>query len=295
MSDEQRKDLIRVAQLPVIEESLKAMSAEIDAKVDAAMSMVCTEDTVKAVKKVRAELNSQFWDLEGQRKAVKKAIMGPYEEFERIYAQYISRKFKMADADLKQKITDTEDGLRAAKEADLRAWMEEYIAASGADFLRPDDAGIRVNLSSSLTSLKKAAKEFVDRVAGDCAMIGSLENGAEVMAEYRRNGFNSSAAILTVKERHEAIRREQEAAERRAMERAEAEAAAAHTAEAIPRAPEAVSGPAEEVPPQEQEQPPEAKKKSPDDMLTLRFTVTDTRARLIVLRDWLDRNGYKYQ
>lgn len=295
MSDEQRKDLSRVAQLPVIEESLKALSAEIDAKVDAAMSMVCTEDTVKAVKKVRAELNSQFWDLEGQRKAVKKAIMGPYEEFERIYAQYISRKFKMADADLKQKITDTEDGLRAAKEADLRAWMEEYIAASGADFLRPEDAGIRVNLSSSLTSLKKAAKEFVDRVAGDCAMIGSLENGAEVMAEYRRNGFNSSAAILTVKERHEAIRREQEAAERRALERAEAEAAAAHTAEAIPRAPEAVSAPAEEAPPQEQEQPPETKKKSPDDMLTLRFTVTDTRARLIVLRDWLDRNGYKYQ
>lgn len=293
MSEEARKDLIRVAQLPVIEQTLKSLSEEIDGKVEAAMSMVCTEDTVKAVKKVRAELNSQFWDLEAQRKAVKKAIMGPYEEFEKIYSQYISRKFKMADEDLKQKISDTEDGLRAAKEADLRAWTEEYIAASGAGFLRPEDAGIKVNLSSSMTSLKKAAKEFVDRVAGDCAMIESLEDGAEVMAEYRRNGFNSSAAILTVKERHEAIQRAKEDAERRALERAEAEAAAAHTAEAIPRAPETVCAPAEEAPPQEQ--PSEAKKKSPNDILTLRFTVTDTRARLIVLRDWLDRNGYKYQ
>ena len=294
MSEEARKDLIRVAQLPVIEQTLKSLSEEIDGKVEAAMSMVCTEDTVKAVKKVRAELNAQFWDLEAQRKAVKKAIMGPYEEFEKIYSQYISRKFKMADEDLKQKISDTEDGLRAAKEADLRTWMEEYIAASGAGFLRPEDAGIKVNLSSSMTSLKKAAKEFVDRVAGDCAMIESLEDGAEVMAEYRRNGFNSSAAILTVKERHEAIQREKEDAERRALERAAAEAAAAHTAEAIPHAPEAViSPPAEEALPQEQ--PPEAKKKSPNDILTLRFTVTDTRARLIVLRNWLDRNGYKYQ
>ena len=65
MSDEQKKDLIRVAQLPVIEEHLKALSDEIDAKVSEAMSMVCTEDTVKSVKKVRAELNSQFWELEG--------------------------------------------------------------------------------------------------------------------------------------------------------------------------------------------------------------------------------------
>ena len=77
MSEDQKRELIRVTQLPVIEEQLKALSAEIDTKVNEAMSMVCTEDTVKAVKKVRAELNSQFWELEGQRKAVKKAIMGP--------------------------------------------------------------------------------------------------------------------------------------------------------------------------------------------------------------------------
>lgn len=294
MSDEQKKDLIRVAQLPVIEEQLKALSDEIDAKVSEAMSMVCTEDTVKSVKKVRAELNSQFWELEGQRKAVKKAIMGPYERFEQIYSKYISQKFKAADENLKAKINETEDGLRQQKETELRGWMTEYIASAGVGFLRPEDAGIKVNLSSSMTALKKAAKEFVDRVAGDCAMIDSLEDSAEVMAEYRRNGFNSSAAILTVKERHEAIQREKEDAERRALERAAAEAAAAHTAEAIPHAPEAViSPPAEEALPQEQ--PPEAKKKSPNDILTLRFTVTDTRARLIVLRDWLDRNGYKYQ
>ena len=105
MSEDQKRELIRVTQLPVIEEQLKALSAEIDTKVNEAMSMVCTEDTVKAVKKVRAELNSQFWELEGQRKAVKKAIMGPYERFEQIYSKYISQKFKAADDNLKRRRT----------------------------------------------------------------------------------------------------------------------------------------------------------------------------------------------
>lgn len=175
MSEDQKRELIRVTQLPVIEEQLKALSAEIDTKVNEAMSMVCTEDTVKAVKKVRAELNSQFWELEGQRKAVKKAIMGPYERFEQIYSKYISQKFKAADDNLKAKINETEDNLRQAKESELQAWTAEYIASVNVDFLRPEDAGIKVNLSSSMASLKKAAKEFVDRVAGDCAMIDAHE------------------------------------------------------------------------------------------------------------------------
>lgn len=292
MSDEQKKDLIRVAQLPVIEEHLKALSAEIDAKVSEAMSMVCTEDTVKSVKKVRAELNSQFWELEGQRKAVKKAIMGPYENFERIYSKYISQKFKAADENLKAKISETEAGLRQQKETELRGWMAEYIASAGVDFLRPEDAGIKVNLSSSMTSLKKTAKEFVDRVAGDCAMIDSLEDAAEVMTEYRQNGFRASDAILTVKNRHESIKRQKEEAERRARERAAAAAAAAKASEAIsaPTVAPAVKVPTVGADPAEAPQ-----KKSMDDILTVRFTVRDTRGRLIVLRDWLNSNGYEYQ
>lgn len=292
MSEDQKRDLIRVTQLPVIEEQLKSLSAEIDTKVNEAMSMVCTEDTVKAVKKVRAELNSQFWELEGQRKAVKKAIMGPYERFEQIYSKYISQKFKAADDNLKAKINETEDNLRQAKESELQAWTAEYIASVNVDFLRPEDAGIKVNLSSSMASLKKAAKEFVDRVAGDCAMIDSLEDAAEVMTEYRQNGFRASDAILTVKNRHESIKRQKEEAERRARERAAAAAAAAKASEAI-SAP--TVAPAVEVPTVGADPAEAPQKKSMDDILTVRFTVRDTRGRLIVLRDWLNSNGYEYQ
>ena len=51
------KDLIIVKQLPQIEEHLKELSAEIDKKVEYAKSLVCTEESVKAIKQVRADLN----------------------------------------------------------------------------------------------------------------------------------------------------------------------------------------------------------------------------------------------
>ena len=54
------KDLIIVKQLPQIEEHLKELSAEIDKKVESAKSLVCTEESVKTIKQVRADLNKEL-------------------------------------------------------------------------------------------------------------------------------------------------------------------------------------------------------------------------------------------
>src|SRR5699024_3778992 len=63
--------LIVVQQLPVIVERLHSIKAATEAKVQDALSLACTEETVQVVKKRRAELNSEFNDLEAQRKAAK--------------------------------------------------------------------------------------------------------------------------------------------------------------------------------------------------------------------------------
>ena len=65
------QELIVVKQLPLIEEHLKELSAEINEKVESAKSLICTEETVKEVKQVRADLNKDFKELETQRKLVK--------------------------------------------------------------------------------------------------------------------------------------------------------------------------------------------------------------------------------
>lgn len=117
------QELIIVKQLPIIEQHLKEMAAEIDKKTELAKSLVCTEDTAKEVKKVRTDLNKQFAELEEQRKAVKNAVMQPYSDFEAIYKEYVSDKFKNADSTLKLKISEVENELKSQKEKEAKGYF----------------------------------------------------------------------------------------------------------------------------------------------------------------------------
>ena len=101
-------ELIKVVQLPVIEEQLRSMKEAVDKRVEEALSLVCTEETIQTVKSARAELNKEFQALEEQRKEVKKAVLGPYERFEAVYKECVRDAFKKADAALKGKVDATE-------------------------------------------------------------------------------------------------------------------------------------------------------------------------------------------
>lgn len=293
MSEENQ--LIVVRQLPVIEEHLRKLSDQIDRKVEAAMSMVCTEENLAEIRRVRADLNAEFQTLEKQRKAVKAAIMGPYNQFNALYKECAENKYGLGDQCLKGKISEVEDGLKSQKETELNAWFQEYAADKGLTFFFLKDAGINVTLSKTLTALKKEAKAFLDRAAADVAMIDTMEDSGEIMAEYKSNGFQASEAITTVRRRHEAIEAQRREAEARAARREQEEAAVRQTMSAIPSAdtlPDVTFSAQEQ---REAVPNPNASQKSPDDILTITFRVKDTRARLIALRTWLDANGYQYQ
>ena len=61
------QDLIIIKQLPQIEEHLKELSIEVEQKVENAKSLICTEENVKTIKEVRADLNKEFKEVEKQR------------------------------------------------------------------------------------------------------------------------------------------------------------------------------------------------------------------------------------
>ena len=88
------EQLIVLKQLPVIEEHLQTLSAQVDQRVDAALSMVVDETTYKSVKATRAELNKEFQELEERRKAVKASIMEPYDKFNSVYEQFAAKKYR---------------------------------------------------------------------------------------------------------------------------------------------------------------------------------------------------------
>jgi len=202
------KDLIIVEQLPIIRQTLEVMSAEIDRKTAAALVMICTEETVKEVKSIRAELTKDFTDLEDRRKTVKKAVLSPYDEFEKIYKELISDKFNSAIGQLKTKIDTVESELKSRKEQDVMRYFAELCAANSIDFVAFEQMGLNVTLTVTLPALKKQIATFIEHVVSDVALIETQgEHKNEIMVEYKKHLF-ASKAITDVVGRHKALEEE---------------------------------------------------------------------------------------
>lgn len=282
------ENLIIVKQLPIIEEQLKAMSIEIDEKVEFAKSLVCTEDTVKEIKKTRAELNSDFKNLEEKRKEVKMAVLQPYNDFEATYKMYVSDKFNMADKDLKTKIDDVENQLKEDKAAEIKAFFEEYRISNNIDFVKYENAGINVTLSASIKSLKEQAKSFIDRITDDLALIDTQEHKAEIMVEYKKT-LNCSQAITTVTSRLKVIE-EQKQREIERQQRIEEEKKIVEKVEIIVPVVEEIKPPVEEIMPAQSAPSQESEK-----VYEIAFKVVATMEKLKALKSFLDEGGYKYE
>lgn len=270
-------DLIAVTQLPIIEEHLKALSVEIEAQVKDALSLAVTEDTVKQVKVVRAELNKKYKELEEQRKAAKRAILEPYEKFDEIYRTYVSVQFEDADAELRRKIGAVENQLRQEKVEDLKSYFRELADSEHLTWLEYERGGFAINLTKSRTALHKEAVEFVERVSSDVTAIEVMPDAEEILVEYKRC-LRLGEAVETVKKRREAVEQE-----RRDRERLEAIRKAEH--ETAKRAREAA----------EQVAPPTAEpaEKDHDPVRTLTFTVTAPISKLKALKKFLNDGGYE--
>lgn len=183
----QTQEIVKLEQLPIITEKLDNVSKEIKIRVDKALELECDEDTVKEIKKIRAEFNKEFDALETQRKEVKNAIMEKYNAFEDIYKEKISEVYKNADEELKSKIAEVEDTLKEEKKAELQAFVEEHCIANHihVDF---DRIGLNITLSASMKSLKEQAKVFIEKVASDLKLIELEENYKdEILLEYNES------------------------------------------------------------------------------------------------------------
>ncbi len=275
-------EIIVVKQLPVIVEQLAQVKETVIQRVQTATSLICTDETVKEVKKARAELNSEFKQWEDKRKEVKQAVMAPYESFEAVYKDCVSDTYKKADAELKSKIEIVEGELKKKKAVEVEEYFNEYLTSKNIDFIKFIHTGVNVTLSASLKSLKEQVKAYIDRVSDDLALIDTQEYSEEILVEYKK-ALNVSYAITTVTARHKAIEEEKQ---RQEEVKAKKEAEEQHIAEITSALPEPEPEP-KIIPPIE-EQPQEK-------VYTLRFTVTGTKDKLRELKAFLDNNNYKYQ
>lgn len=290
--------LIKLVQLPIIEERLRELKPWVEQRVSQAMAMPCTDETVTEIKNIRAELNALFNEAEAHRKGVKTAVMKPYDDFEAVYKECITEPFKRADVDLKGKVVAVETGMKQLCEDGLRKLFGELTAAHHLAWLQYERAGIRVSLTDAKAKtqppkkLRDALTQFVERVAQDVTMIHVLPDANEIMVEYRQT-LNAPVAIQTVNLRHQRM--------------AEAEAEKARRAEALKREQEAAARVAEaaqqfEAPQPVQFAPPVAVQEVPVDVqeapapetYTVKFAVSGTLDQLRDLKMFLANGGYTY-
>lgn len=282
--------LIQVIQLPIIEEALQDLSDEIDEKVNNALALVCNEETRKDVKEVRADLNKQFAELEEQRKAVKKAVLDPYNKFEDIYKKCVTEKFKVADNELKNKIESVEMGLKEEKRQEIINYFNEYAKSLVIDFVKFDDMNLNITLTASKTSLKKSVEDFLNKIDSDLNVLETQENRNEMLVEYKKNGYNLNNAMTTVLNRIEQIKAEKARLEELAKQK-EIEAQTVAKVEEVATVEEPLQAPVTIGVDTGKGESIQVETK----LYTMKFTVQGTLEQLKAIKNFLESEGIRYE
>lgn len=282
-ADTVNAELIAVKQIPVIEERLISQKEKWEREVRDAEAMLCTEETLAAVKAARARCNQDFAIFEEQRKDVKRMILEPYNHFEAVYKDCVTDSHDLAVSAYNKKINDVESEIKRRCEEGLRDYFSELCAVHHLDWLAYERAGIKVDMASAKaktpSKLRKQLTEFVVSVADSVDRIIALEDAGEIMAEYKRT-LNASDAICTVQERRRRVEEQEKELEARKAVREQEDA--------MVRRVEALNTPVV------MEKPPE---KDPNEIIPkLTFTVINaTRAQLRRVREFLNMEGIKYE
>lgn len=292
---ETKLQVITLKQLPIIEEHLQLVKADVETRTKNAMQLVCTEETRGNVKKIRAELGKEFSAMEEQRKRVKEAIMEPYNRFEEVYKQCIADPYKKADAELKRRVDDVEIGLKAEKVKEIQSYFAELCKANNLPWLRFEQMNLKIGLSTSVSGVKTTLTSTVLKISAEVQELSRHEDAAELLVEYKKS-LNVALALSTVRARHAMIElQKQRVAERRAALEQQ-RAAEEKVQQAIEEAQQGAAPPVEEVSAPEEEQPAAVQnpEKTQLAVYEVKFAVRGTIEQLKKLKQFIMQEGMSY-
>lgn len=225
--------LITIEGLPVIVEQLQQVKDKWAAIAEQAKNMIATDETVQAVKAMRADMRKEFDLYDKQRIAAKKQYLAPWDALEAAYKECVKDSFTAADTALKNAVDSFETELKRQAETELREYFDELCRFERIDFLTFETAmnlaGLKISLADAKSAGKKKLREglsnIMAKVSADVDRVEELEDDAEIMVEYKKC-FDVGQAVAIVQGRKRRIQSEQEAAEARRTARERQEAAA---------------------------------------------------------------------
>lgn len=211
------ESLIAVKQLPVSASKFQAIQTKAGQRIGEAKSLICTPESLLAVKSTRAEVQKEYDALEEWRKAIKNWVMEEYKRFEAQYKVSASGYVEALEL-YSSEIRETENAIKKDCEDSLRTYFDELCVAHGLDWLTYERAGIKVDMASAKAKMPKKLREqlaaFVVGVSESVGRINLLDDADEIIVEFQRS-LDAADAICTVQDRHRRIEKQKSAQEAR--------------------------------------------------------------------------------
>ena len=193
--------LIRIDALPAVEEFFSSMRDPVARRITEILSAECTEETRRDAEQARAEVRRFKADIKD---ALKKAEAQLYEPWNKVLerAGDITALCDHADMELKCRIDTIKVKLKKEKFDEVEAYFNEKRGVLGLDWLDFEWVAPNIRLNDSLTALRKAIDQKLDRISADVMAILAMEHSAEIMAEYKGT-LDLAASMKIVKFRLE--------------------------------------------------------------------------------------------
>ena len=206
-TEETQLPAICCVQKPVIVENLDSVRNRLEGLISEVVEFPQDDESLKKVKKLRADLNKEKERYEAQRKEAKQIVLADYKLAEKKYEEYIFGPYASADQTLKDWVDNYQNGIKQKCEADLRAYFDELCLANGIDFIPFHRCGVSVDMAMARQKEPRKAMDaiynFVKAVRADMDTIAGMENAGEVMAEYRKYPVLSEAVMTVTRRKQE--------------------------------------------------------------------------------------------
>lgn len=272
--------------LPNEIENLEQLKTELIPRLEKYNSLVVTEDSIKAAKEDKANLNKLKKAIEEQRISIKKQYLEPYNVLEaqckEVVAlidapiQAIDKQIKAFDEveklDKRMKLED------AFKELNAPEWVQLE------DVLNPKWENKTAKLDALKAEMAECYKKMIADLDKLMEMYKDFPHKLAIEQKYKACKDFSKAAIYAVQLETE-WKKEQE---RKAAE----EAKAAESVQSVPETPATDTG---ETIPAKQQDGIKSESEQPVKMLRGKFEVECTKEQLIALGNFMRANGIKFK
>ena len=267
-------EIVKIEQMPKVFSQLEMIGTFIDEKVKDIDILECTEDNKTEVKKRRTEINNILKELDDRRKFIKNKILEPYELFNEKYEQECKGKLISASEVLKTKIDTIEEEQKKKKYNEIFDFAMEYFVANDIqEIVKFEDIGLNITLGASMKSLQEQVIDFCERIKQDIELIKMEEYRDEILYEYKRN-HNFVECKKLVLDRHKEIERIVNVEELRKQN----EEAIKQVEEKVE---EVLVAPKEII--------------EDNEIISVTFTINDTKENIVKVREFMKKEGIKYE